>query len=342
MSVHAVTPYSRMAGSSRVRVFDWVEATVADVQVFSYAGHRDASPKTLLSHPVKTGCAELELRRLIRSRPARLMLHRGASPFSSGRVEEKLLNSSEFSVYDFDDALQWDYASFPRSIASKPKRCTAAVRSASLVIAGNDVLADWATEHSNNVIVIPSCVEPARYVRKKSYALSDPPRLVWVGSPSTEKYLKLIEQPLLEFHRKTGSRLTVVSAGARPLGELDKIVDRVEWNENSSRVAASADIALAPLTDTPFARGKCAYKILEYGAGGLPTVGSPVGANLKALATLGGVAVEASNDWGEALLQIVDMTEAERAAMGQTARQSVEDYYSFSAWKPKWLSAVVG
>jgi hypothetical protein len=36
-----------------------------------------------------------------------------------------------------------------------------------------------------------------------------------------------------------------------------------------------------PLTDTPRMRGKCGYTLIQYTACGLPTLASPVGANVK-------------------------------------------------------------
>ncbi len=54
-------------------------------------------------------------------RPRRLLLHREASPLSRGGLERRLLSSSEFSIYDFDDALQWDYGAGGRLRRLAPK-----------------------------------------------------------------------------------------------------------------------------------------------------------------------------------------------------------------------------
>jgi hypothetical protein len=153
-------------------------------------------------------------------------------------------------------------------VLGKSATWSRAVAAADVVVAGNDYLAERASRTARQVVAIPSCVEPADYPVKSSYVLCDPPRLVWVGSPSTEPFLRIIALSLLEVHRRTGARLTVVSAGSAPLGPLDAIVDRLPWALDSVASALSAsDVAIGPLTDSPYARGKCAYKLLQYAAG---------------------------------------------------------------------------
>src|SRR5436305_3743919 len=127
-----------------------------------------------------------------------------------------------------------------------------------------------------------------------------------MGSPSTEPYLRLVEAPLLALHRACGARLTVVSAGSAPLGPLESMADRVRWSRDGyGTVLAGADVGIGPLADTPYARGKCAYKLLQYAAAGLPLVASPVGANDAALRVLGGVPAPDGDAWYDALTHLL-------------------------------------
>ena len=336
-----VTPYGPRAGSSRVRIYDWLARQEESVQVHNYVGAAAASRSVLTRQPGSVLRAEISLRQLIRSNIDRLLLHREATPFSRGGIERRLLCSSAFSVYDFDDALQWDMAgSLMRRAFSKCAKCTSAVTYADRVIAGNDVLAEWAGTRARDVVVIPSCVEPAEYVRKSNFDLHDPPRIVWMGSFSTERHLQLVHRPLLALHRRFGVRLTVISSGKASLGALEPMSDRFPWSADSyGMVLSGADIGIGPLEDTLYARGKCAYKLLQYGASGLPMVASPVGANEVALRLLGGTPANDTGTWYDGIAQCLGSAISARAAAGCAARLGVERYYSFQAWHKIWRTA---
>jgi glycosyltransferase involved in cell wall biosynthesis len=326
-----VTPYGRAAGSSRVRVYQWLDRLAQPPRVANYLGASSAAG--LARRPLAVLRAEWRLRAL---RPARVLLHREASPLSRGGLERRLLRSAAFGAYDFDDALQWDTR---RRLFSKVATCEGAVAQADRVIAGNDVLAEWARARARDVVVIPSCVEPGEYRPKQTYALADPPRLVWIGSPATEQYLEFVREPLLALNRSLGVRLTVLSRGDAPLGGLDAIADRVTWTPDGfAAVLASADIGIGPLEDTPYSRGKCAYKLLQYGATGLPTIATPVGANRLALQRLGGVAATSTTDWYEGIEAL--LTAPDRAAIGARALTEVVAHYSYAAWEQAWRGAV--
>jgi glycosyltransferase involved in cell wall biosynthesis len=101
-------------------------------------------------------------------------------------------------------------------------------------------------------------------------------------------------------------------------------------------------VAVGPLTDSPYARGKCAYKLLQYAATGLPMVASPVGANLTALEAFGGLAERSASGWTEAIIGLLATGEDVRARLGAIARRGVQQHYSFARWAATWRSTVLG
>ena len=129
--LHAVTPYGRGAGSSRVRVYDWLERIEEPAVVSGYLGARDAGRGGW--PPAPRGARRRAPAAPDRgARPERLLLHREASPLSRGGLEAELARAAGFSVYDFDDALQWDTGAGGRlrRIAPKAPKALAAVRAA--------------------------------------------------------------------------------------------------------------------------------------------------------------------------------------------------------------------
>lgn len=342
-SLTTVAPYGRSGASARVRVLEWVERLGIEARAFDYLGLPHSRPWTLLREPAALLAAERRIRHLAARPTELLLLHREASPLSRGGLEAGLLAAAAHGVYDFDDALQWDHGRgpIPRRVAPKAGKCLAAVRAADRVVAGNALLADWACEWAKDVVVIPSCVDPTAYAVKAEHALHDPPRLGWVGSPTTERYLQRLTPALLDVHRRWGARLTVVSSGRAALGPLDVMVDRVEWSEDVvAPVLVGWDVAIAPLGSDLLARGKCAYKLLQYAAAGLPVVGSPVGVNRQVLTAIAGLAASSADEWREALDALLAAPEAERADRGSRARAAVMRDYSYDAWAPTWLAAL--
>lgn len=341
--LHAVTPYGPRTGSSRVRVHDWVARLPDAVIVHPYAGLDGARPGTLIRNPGRVARAERDLRALAASRPTRLLLHREASPLSRGGLERRLLLAASVSVYDFDDALYLDTGSGPlyRRLAPKAAKATAALQVVDRVVAGNDTLAEWASARHRDVVVIPSCVDPSSYRRKTDFVVGAPPRLGWIGSWSTERYLRGIADPLMHLHERLGARLVLIGSASGHLGRLEQMVDRVPWSPRAQHEGlAGFDVGLMPLPDDPYARGKCAYKLLQYLAAAVPSVASPVGVNRQVLEQSGIPAATTAVEWVDAVTRLLELPEGDRRALGDRGRRLVEEQYSFDAWRERWRAAM--
>ncbi|QYH34846.1 hypothetical protein [Salinibacterium sp. M195] len=341
-TLRTFTSYGRGAGSARVRVFDWLDYLSLDATSETYLGTSNNSGRTLATHPWGVVQAEWRLRAATRNiADATTLISRQASPLSAGRLEATLLSKAARGIYDFDDALGLSPAGGTASLSSKQRVWTNSVRAADIVIAGNANLAEQALRLNDNVVIIPSCVDPAQYERKTTYEISRVPRALWIGSPSTESYLKTISTSLLALHASHGLRLTVISAGDASLGALDIMIDRKDWSPHGfGDDIRQADFGVMPLVDNEWARGKCAYKLLQYGAAGLPMIGSPVGANAEVLTHAGAGAPSTTDEWIAEMERMIDASPDSRAAQGELALHTVAEKYSFSAWAPTWARTV--
>lgn len=333
-----VASYGKSAGSARVRVHDWVDYLCLEATHFGYLNSPRLGFATLLRNPGATLRAECNIRLQARRHHAgSLLLSRRASPFSSGAIESNLLRKATHGVYDFDDAL----AIATRGPFPKAEIWKRAVEAANLVICGNSILERQAREYTDRVLQIPSCVHPDQYQKKNNYSTTAP-LAVWIGSPGTEHYLKTIEDPLLQAHSTIGLRLRVISAGSASLGLLDKMIERVDWTVNSfARDLQSADVGIMPLTDDPWSQGKCAYKLLQYGATGLPMIGSPVGVNQDVLLGAAGWTPRSNEEWLTSITECINESPTERRKRGATGHELIKSQYSYSAWAQVWLDAVL-
>lgn len=341
-SLTVVSPYGGAAPSTRVRVYEWLDHLGIEAERLEYAGLGRNGLGTLLRRPLVPVRAELRTRAAVKHvHDATVLVSREASPFSRGGIESRMLRSAARGVYDLDDALFADNRGWRRVLA-KDVKCRRAIQEADQVIVGNDYLADYASAYTRDLAVIPTCVDPSMYEPKASYEIDGPPTLVWLGSPSTEQYLESIAPALHEVHRRSSATLVLVS-GPKPRDhvELGPFVRRVPWAPDTvAQVLASADVALGPLRDDEYARGKCAYKLLQYAATGLPMVASPVGANASAISRFEGLPATSDDDWIDAITALLDTSVSERAARGATALLGVRTHYAFNAWADDWKRAV--
>jgi len=95
------------------------------------------------------------------------------------------------------------------------------------------------------------------------------------------------------------------------------------------------DVGIMPLTDTPWARGKCGYKLIQYMACGLPVIASPVGVNAEIVEHgVNGFLASTENEWRAALGVLLGDSSL-RQRMGAEGRRKVEREYSLAVWGPK-------
>ena len=240
-------------------------------------------------------------------------------------------------VFDVDDAI-WLHAPLGE------RACRAIARRARVVVAGNEYLADWFRPHAREVQVVPTGVDtrrfrpgPAAATRRRGFAIG------WIGTSRNLAYLEAIEPALAGVLAHCGgARLLVVSERPPRLRSLP--ADRVQWHpwsvETEVESVQSMDVGLMPLPDDPWTRGKCAFKILQYMACGLPVVASPVGMNSELL-TGGeiGVAASFAREWRDALIALEASPEL-CARQGAAGRRLAEERFS-AAGVARRLAAIL-
>ena len=275
----------------------------------------------------------------------RVLLQRNVARFTRGRREQRLLEHAAHGVYDLDDGLPWDDGSlpglghwwkrpWPRSLVARR-----AADAATTVIAGNEVIANWASDHCGDVRIVPTCVEPGDYTRRDAWDIdAAAPVIGWIGSPATQGFLLDVMSALDAVHAATSARVEVI--GADPAAfERWGFVDVVAWSEDAAhRRLATWDVGIMPLRDGAYERAKCGYKLLQYAAAGVPAVGSPVGVNAALLDAMHGWSPTSLDDWTDALGDALGSASSRRADAAR-AGFTVAAEYSYDRWYDRWLDA---
>ncbi|MCG3148772.1 MAG: hypothetical protein PCFJNLEI_02219 [Verrucomicrobiae bacterium] len=244
-------------------------------------------------------------------------------------LEKRLHRNNPHFVYDFDDA-----------IFVGPNEAAVAwmCKNAAWVTPGNEYLAAFARQHTDKMTIIPTIIDTDTYEPPAS-ANGGPVRVGWSGS---DQSIHATLVPNLEMLRELQTQVDfelVVITNTEPKLPVNGLRWRfIPWRADDERkLGTLLDIGIMPLKDDTFQRGKCALKILQYMAAGLPAVASPVGVNADVvLPERTGYLVRTKAEWHAALATLI-RDAGLRARLGQAGRERCVAEYSVRRWLPTLL-----
>jgi len=252
------------------------------------------------------------------------------------RLEECFHRTARKFVLDLDDAVFLRY----------PEKFEKLVRLADLVICGNSFIEEWVRERNQHTIIIPTCVEMARYhARDWSDASDRVPRLGWIGTTGNLRYLGVAAAGLRRLARVLDFELHVIVPDIQPLAEIDLNgvqLRHIRWEkQNEVEQLRQLDVGIMPLyAEEDWDRYKCGLKLIQYMAAGIPAVASPVGVNSSIIDHgQNGFLADSDDDWAESLGGLASDLDL-RKNIGQAARETVSAEYSIEANFPRYESAL--
>ena len=155
----------------------------------------------------------------------------------------------------------------------------------------------YSEKFSKKTFIIPTCLDTKKY-KIKAIGSSKFFDLVWVGQKTTSKYLVEII-PFLEKANKRFKDLRLINISNIKLESNLIKIKNIAWSESGQyRDIKSAKVGLAPLDNSNWSKGKCAFKLLQYASAGLPIVSSNVGYNSTLIKKYeAGMLVNKDLDW---------------------------------------------
>lgn len=277
----------------------------------------------------------------------RMKLYLSLKGFDGVFLQKRLLSFFHFYllrkhskrlIFDFDDAILFrDSQKGDFDSRIRKKRFVRMIKKADVIIAGNDYLEKQAVSYNDHIMIVPTPIDMKRY-KPKIYSIGMPHiTLGWIGSSSTLFYLEQLK-PVWDrlFFRYPNIQLKIV---ADRFFDSDSIpIIKKRWSkEEEMDDLHSFDIGLMPLTDDPWSRGKCGFKLLQYMAVGLPVVCSPVGVNQEMVQHgVNGFWATHEEEWLEYLGLLIQDSNL-REKMGKRAVRRVEQDYALELWAPRLL-----
>jgi glycosyltransferase involved in cell wall biosynthesis len=299
-------------------------------------------------------CVDVMVREMPGGWFARRRFFRSLSECDLVLVQRRLLRTADVArlravarrlVFDFDDALPYLVSARGATESSmRRRRFEAIVRAADLVLAGSDDLAELARPLNDDVRVIPTAVDLER-IRPREEPVGPwrpAATLGWIGSSATLPYLRDLRPALEAMARQERHvKLRIVADASLAVDGVD--VEWKPWRESDEAAdLASFDVGLAPLSDDPWARGKCGFRLLQYAAAGVPAVASPVGAQARILVDgESGWFARSQDEWAERTIELMRDRKTARA-MGRAARERAEKLFGRNRWGPVFRDTLLG
>lgn len=257
-------------------------------------------------------------------------------PYGPPLLERIIHAINPWLIMDLDDAI-WERPAFVTSPFVRFMDFNWTSKMARLchhAIVGNPVIQHYVEEAGCPATIIPTCIDMDVHYQK-DYTSSEgrPVVLGWTGLSDNLGYLDRIAPVIASLSKRYPLEL-MVSTGKSYYFPGISIRNRLWRLEEEIAYLTEADIGLMPLEDTPRARGKCAFKALQYMGVGTPVVLSPVGMNAEIVEDgVTGFLADTEAAWYDKLERLI-LDASLRERMGRAARRVVEQHYSITAYYP--------
>ena len=267
----------------------------------------------------------LEVRRVVGAYDA-LFIQRGLYVPGPGAIVAPVERFGGRVVFDLDDAVfELSPLFVGKGRAARwlwgPHQARRLLRRADAIVVSTPALAEMLPEPSVDPVVLPTVPDPGRYAMV-AHDQERPVVIGWTGSVGGIRFLDPLAPVFDRLAREKLARLEVVSSQPwRPHVAFRR------WRvEDATTLFGDFSIGIMPLADTPYARAKAGFKLLQYMAAGLPVVASPVGVNSELVMRSGaGYLAQGNDEWESALRELAGDAELRRE-LGRRGRAFVEGF----------------
>ncbi len=242
-------------------------------------------------------------------------------------------------ILDYDDAIIHNYDKSSNKIVRKllSRKIPYIQKKANIVINGSKYLMKLSEKNNKNSIYIPTSLNIEKYIPRQKNGNKF--IVGWIGSYSTSKLIAPLLDAIIEFCVKNNAEIHLI--GFNPAFAKNKnpdILKVIQWSEKKEiSEINNFNVGISPSIDTPFARGKCAFKSVQYMACSKPVITSPVGANADVVKHgITGFHANTENDWIK-YLEFFLLNSEKAEQMGKKGREYIEAEFSIQVNYKKYI-----
>jgi len=338
MKILILPRYENLAASSRYRFYQYIpylkkigwDVTVKPLLSNNYVKHLYYQQPLKLDEIIK-GYLNRIYYLLRRNKYNIIWLQQEILPWLPNFIESSFINSDVKLVSDYDDAFFHRYDLHQSKIIRMlfKNKIDSVMSSSDLILAGNDYLAKRAllNNPAEKIEIFPTVVDTDKYSLNNYTKKNNEFTIGWIGSPGTEKYLTIVSKVLKEVYKLGNIKISLIGAKNFSIDGVN--LNLIKWNEETEiQEIFKFDVGIMPLIDSPWEKGKCGFKLIQYMACGVPVIGSPVGVNTKIISHgENGFLAKNDDEWTKSLKFFIENSE-QKKIMGSVGKRLVEKEYS--------------
>jgi len=267
-------------------------------------------------------------------------------PFFPAFYEKKLRKKGVKYLVDYDDAIFHRYDLNKNFLIKKflRNKIKEVIKNASKVIVCNKYLENYAKKYNSNISILHTVVLLDKYIEKSKKFKKNSNKFIvgWIGSRTTSKYILEI-LPVFEKLKDLNIQFNLVGFDESLLDDEMKKkfnINVIPWREDTEiDNILEFDVGIMPLDDTPWSRGKCGFKLIQYMSCKKPVIASPVGINKDIVDENVGFLAENLEDWKKYIKKLYK-DEKLRRKMGEKAFEKVLEKYNYEKNCEKYLNLI--
>lgn len=272
----------------------------------------------------------------------RVVIEKEIFPYLPAFAERLLHIFGVRYIVDYDDAIfhNYDQNANPYFKLFLKKKIDKVMRLSQTVVAGNSYLAEKAKDAgAKNTEIIPTVIDLERY-SIKSDSVSENKKFIvgWIGTKTTfEKHLLPCKNWIQKIHALE-SEIEFHIVGIPEDQDFGHHVKWIPWKEETEvSEIRKMDVGIMPLQDSLWEKGKCAYKLIQYAACGVPGIASDVGMNHEVtIPHQTGFLANTTDEWISRILEL-KKNPLKRIELGANAQKLVEEKYCIQVTAKKWM-----